>query len=343
MASYELAEARSLGRNTPISRGIRVISQRDPQKLLKYHESRSDEDVCLTRDDGFYAGFTGEQRTIDDTLHSMVFFDDGHVQYVPTERIRSTMCNDKCAHANENIQHFYDYYMALLDSGDMIKSFQIQVPAVDDLIKIDSHCYWEKAKVLIVEGELIKVFFMESDRTEWLWVGSPRINRVWSALMWHDKVNKQTASVEDDYNLIDLVDTDDNASKPKLSNDPSADDLKSHIETLPAIPNVKHCCTDECVPYERSLSLSKYQALVRPMLSGWKRRARRQKVFYIAPCGLVFDRHKTISKFLLNTNSSLSFDCFTFNINVDCFKDLDSGEKVLIEVNNKSRRYSETA
>lgn len=335
VAGYDLAEARPFRRNELVSRGVRVIAQRDPKKLPTSHESSASQDIFLINKSGFYLGFTGEQCTINGVLHSMIFFDDGHVQYIPMNKIRGTLRNDMCAHANANVHQFYDYYMAVMDIGEMVKTFQIQKPAVDDFIRIDLQCYWEKARVLAVDDELIKVFFTRSERTEWIWIGSPRLNRVWNALVWHGKMHQNTVSTECDYKTIDSSDSHDDAGKQKLFNASSQQDLKAYIESLPSRRKVQHRCTGNCVLLEESLDLSKHQALVRPMLTGWKRRSRNNQIFYITPCGLILDQYASIGEFLRKTSSSLSFECFAFNINVDCFKEFEAGEKVLFEVSDR--------
>lgn len=337
MASFDLAEARPLGQYEIISRGVRVIAQRDPKRLPYRYKSSLDRDIFLfsNSDNGFYAGFTGEQHTIDDALHTMVFFDDGHVQYVPMKSIRATMLDDKCARANENVKRFYEYYKSVMDTANH-KLFQIRIPAVQDYLRIDSYCYWEEVQVLAVEGDLMKVFFMDSNRNEWLWIGSPRIKRVWKSIMRDKRLNKNTPMVADS-RVINLDDIDDPLDKPlKLPDSPDFD-VQKYIEALPALPKVPHICGPQCVSYEQFLDLSRQQAFARPLLTGWKRVGQKNRVLYRTPCGLTFDRYANIRKYLRETSSCLTFECFTFNVKVDCLKMFDDGGKVLMQVSDRAR------
>lgn len=333
VANYDLAEARPLGRFEIITRGVRVIAQRDPKKLPYRFKSSLERDIFLfcNSDNGFYAGFTGKQHTIDDVLHSMVFFDDGHVQYVPMQNIRNLLFDNKCAQANENVKRFYEYYMNVTATGVATTKFQIQIPAPSDYLRIDSQCYWEEVQVQAVEGDLMKVFFMDTNRYEWLWIGSPRIKRVWKNIMKDKRLNKNTPMVADSH-VIDLNDADDLQDRPLQLADLTDFDARTYIDALPVLKKIPHRCSKKCVPYEQYLDLSKQQAFARPMLTGWKRIAQKHNVAYRTPCGLTFDRYANIRKFLRETGSNLTFECFTFNVKVDCLKVFESNERVLIEV-----------
>lgn len=332
---YNLAEGRPLHPNELVDHGVRVIAQRDPMKMPYRYKSSLDQNIFLfnNSDAAFYAGFTGDQHTINGLLHTMVFFDDGHVQYVPMQKMRTIFENDMCAFGNENANKFYHYYMDLMDEPGKVPMFKITTPAEEDFLRIDSKCFWEEVQVIAVEGELVQVFFMETNRYEWLWFGSPRIKKVWKAIMKDKHLNKKLPKSKFS-NAIDLDNSDDDVDTAEKVILKTASEVDEYIASFsdPEIADNSHRCSNTCVRYEQQVYLAKHQALARPMLTGWKRKINKKAVQYRTPCGLVFYRITSIRKFLRETKSELSYDCFTFNIKVDCTKEYRTHESVLREV-----------
>lgn len=86
-----------------------------------------------------------------------------------------------------------------------------------------------------------------------------------------------------------------------------------------------HKCSNECVKDAEKGGIpdrSKPNAtmLVRPMLMGWERKMDDKKIVYTTPCGLIRGRMCDVNWYLVSTKSSLSIDCFTFDVHVDCLR-----------------------
>lgn len=332
---FHLAEARPLHRNELIDHGVRIIAQRDPLKMPYRYKSSLDRNIFLfsNSDDGFYSGFTGDQHTINGLLHTMVFFDDGHVQYVPMKKIRTILDNDMCTFANDNVNKFYHYYMDLLSDPLNLSVFKIPTPAEEDFLRIDSDCFWEEVQVIAIEGEMVQVFFMDTNRYEWLWFGSPRMKKVWKAIVRDKHLNKKLPKSKFTA-AIDLDTSDDDIEMAGKAILKTTADVEKYIASFsdPGLASPTHRCSNSCVSYEKNVYLAKHQALLRPMLTGWKRKVHKKVVYYRTPCGIVHHRLPSIRKFLRDTKSELAYDCFSFNLKVDCMKEYQTRESVLKEV-----------
>lgn len=313
---YYLAEARTLQLNEFLKKGTRVIAKRDQAKLPFRFSSTYNHNIHLgsNSDDGFYAGIVGEQYETDDGIQCLIFFDDGHTQYISMKYIKLVFgANNNWKYAHQNARRFYSYLM------NTVEDVVIDEPLYHDEIKIDFNCDWQWARVEEVDRSLIKVYFMEVNRYEWIWIGSPRIETIWRKMHKNKHLNKFTP------NDLDVV---------ELLSDDSDNEIDPQFE-MTKCPNPKklvpHQCSNKCVPFEHSVNMSKFDALQRPLITGWKRNLGKSKVSYQTPCGMSKYSLSSVRKFLIKTKSNLLIDSFTFDNNVDCYEEFVGGEYKVID------------
>lgn len=327
MSAYDLAEACPVRSDQILPHGYRVIAQRDPSKLPYRYKTSLGHNITLynNTDNGFYPGFAGEHLVINNIIHTMVFFDDGHVQYIPNRDIRPVLLNNHCLQAPANARNFYKYYMTIMDDPRLFNHFKIPVPDVEQYLRIDLHCYWEQVHVYETQGELVRVFFMETNRYEWIWIGSPRIRQVWKAIMRDKNVNR-TAPIGA------VIDLDESSEEIQLKTEKLESDILEYNEGLPQVYSHPGKCTEVCNPYEKHHCMTKYQALARPYLAGWRRMVHKGTVLYRTPCGMSADDARVIRTILLNMKSNLSLDCFSLDPRMNCLELYEHSDVVLIPV-----------
>ncbi|XP_031640859.1 histone-lysine N-methyltransferase eggless-like [Contarinia nasturtii] len=295
---------------------------------------------CDERD--FYAGIISNYSYFEnDTWHHLVFFDDGHVQYIPVPKIRPVFAKYSHKHVHKNGREFYEYYFKsrlaeiVGQEGGYIRCF---LNGEFELANIVESCQ-EKPGVFLLH-------FEKSSYGEWLYVGSPRLEPVWNAIIRNDKLKRfyhaNTTMIE----VSSDSEEDEEFLSPKKYKMPiEATDLSQEIVVCSPkdlIKNYKpgikldrrHICNRKCVEeYEEDAKIFEFDPLKRPLLAGWKRPTT-GLCHYVTPCGRPFNSIDALHKYLLTTKSKLTIDCFTYSPYIDVLTEVRTASENMDYLNN---------
>lgn len=121
----------------------------------------------------FYAGVVGETLCRSNDYNYLIFFDNGHVRYVPASDVRVVKGDDRWIHVHQNASLFLRYYFNEKDAPMLSEKIGTTI-SVEYLGKLHS------ARIAGVHGDLlIQITYIDINRKEWLYRGSPRIETVW--------------------------------------------------------------------------------------------------------------------------------------------------------------------
>lgn len=192
------------------TRGTIVLAQRSPKRLpyilennVKVFEQQQQVENDLFM--GFINGHIKRHRR----LYYLVFFVDGHVQYISDTKIRLNHDQVAWNGIHQEAKHFFKY---LVEADHAVHHFEEA-----DAIKIELNGEWKWATVEVVYKSLIKVEFLANGRFEWLFMGSPRIQKVWR--MIHNDRR---------FNALVPISTISHVST--ISIDQTTDELPQHVQ-----------------------------------------------------------------------------------------------------------------
>ncbi|XP_046862056.1 histone-lysine N-methyltransferase SETDB1-like [Xenia sp. Carnegie-2017] len=129
--------------------------------------------------DLWYAGIVAEVACAANKQRVLVFFDDGFAQYLPLKKIH------KVHHKGQNV-----WDDVTKDSRDFIQEYLEDFPSrpmlhvkVGQWIRTEWKGDWWRAKVLSVDGSLVKMLFEVDRRSEWIYRGSTRLDPLYQTLV----------------------------------------------------------------------------------------------------------------------------------------------------------------
>lgn len=319
--------------------GLRIIARRKQKDFPIGFSEHGPAYLYHNDDSAFYAGILScEYMVRNENYYYMVFFDDGHVQYVASNSIRVVFGNYGKKYVHENARKFYDYYFHRVQSKRLMEI----VCKKDNSLKVYLNGRFEIAKVYEHNKEkrrgLVLLQYLKSNQAEWLYIGSPRIESVWKLIQkdkemqnYHDTANDTLILVSSDSEADESY--SQSPQKKPLPSD-AKDPMQRTIVLQPddLIDNYKptqkldrhHQCGRKCVRlFEKNPQIFDYDPLKRPILAGWTRKIT-GICYYIAPCGRSFNTVEATYKYLLTTKSKLTIDCFSFSSNIECMKEVQS-------------------
>lgn len=351
MAKYEAPEL-----DEQLSPETRIIARR---QQIHFPQRQIDETghfyLCKNDDSAFYAGIIScHTCLLDGYRYYLVFFDDGHVQYVSNPHIRLVLGKFGSKYVHENAKKFYDYYFKGVQTSRLIEL----VLTVNTTTRAFLNEKVEDAEICAYDPQIpgwALLHFQGSNQIEWLYTGSPRFELIHKSIVkdnrlkrYHEanmtliEVSSDSESEEEDYT---------SPQKKPLPAD-ARDPLQKTIMLRPSlmIDNYKptkkldrqHTCAHECVrEFEENEQIFDFDPLKRPLLAGWTRRIT-GICFYVAPCGRSVNNIEAAYRYLITTKSKLSIDCFTFSTNIECLTEVvsynNSGQKFFLnDVSRKNR------
>lgn len=150
----------------------------------------------------------------------------------------------------------------------------IIVPNVNDKVKVELNRDIIQGEVKEINGFLAKIHFIEKNRFEWIFLGSPRIYKVYRhyiSIGAFDKLikfktYKPCLSAHDEFVKIDLIEPVDKFESKQIS-----EALTTANMNVNKLKN--HKCTKSCIDQEdeKRKNLKICSALQRPLITGWKR------------------------------------------------------------------------
>lgn len=304
-------------------------------------------DTNRTFTDSFYAGVIGEPPKLLNQFRYLIFFDDGNVQYQYHKNIRLVphKTNQVWNDVHPDLKEFIQNYLKNYPERQMVRLTK------KHFIRAAHQSKWQSAKVLEIDGSLVKLYFVDLKYSEWLYRGSPRLYNIYekqcklmkgircrqSGLAYLNKPFVEFTSAEEPVIAIKtgvarksttvkssvvtpMSDECENAIK---YNDSTA--FKVIIQPLPkTIPKPKkfiiHSCDSSCVDwtdycYDKTMRIS---MLATPIHYGFSRQlvyfnVGQKCVWYKTPCGRIIRNVKDMHDYLIVTKSTMTIDQFDFN------------------------------
>lgn len=315
----------------------RIIARRNQELFpVAQYDASGFVYIYSNDDSAFYAGIISDKRVYHnaDGWCYMVFFDDGHVQYVPSKNIRQVFGKYGTKHVDENAQEFYDYYFNGIKKSKLYEQHCVKGKCVRTFV----NGRYEVAEMIECTDEkpgLVQLHFKKSNQIEWLYVGSPRFERIWQTIEKNKKlerfhqanisfveVSSNSEDEDDEYHSpqkkpLPITAIDPKQKKVRLDPRQLIDDL---LETKKL--ERSHACGPKCVrKYEQNPKIFDFDPLKRPLLAGWQRK-KTGLIVYITPCGRSYTSIDSTYKYLKGTRSKLTIDCFSFSTNVNCLTEV---------------------
>lgn len=251
-----------------------------------------------------------------------VFFDDGIVQWMARNKIRCVDGNDEYNHGMGSMFSFRDF---LYTSNILIivaahqnakeyfelyatkEQFEI-IPTEQKTIQVELDGAIKDAKVLKVNRILAQIHFPDANRFEWIYLGSPRILKVYRNLILSKSLDeiiefrtfKPCRSA--DVVAIDVFE------QQETNNDSADDHSMPSTSSSASTASESHECNNECVREEANAKVNDSDPHVRPIFAGWLQS-------YRTPCGLYLQSIHEIEAYLAKTQSKLTIGCFDLSKN----------------------------
>ena len=191
-------------------------------------------------------------------------------------------------------------------------------PAKGSTMKIELNGNWVYAEAVEIDedlplGQFRFMIDYQPDRFEWLYLGSPRIERVWRKMIEGKLLDKlfnfaqiatDSRNDDDDLILIDRCSIDVRALR-RNNKAPESDGRK--------VPD-DHECSHACVPLEDKYKeqIKECSLFHRPLVVGFKRDDTSEPPVYTSPCNRKLRTYADIRKYLTKVNSKLRLDSFSF-------------------------------
>ncbi|KAK7077728.1 ATP-dependent RNA helicase ddx25, partial [Halocaridina rubra] len=114
--------------------------------------------------------------------------------------------------------------------------------------------------------------------------------------------------------------------------------VKGHVLQEKIMKYHRHVCSSYCLGRsgDRMLMDKSVSPLLFPLLQGWNRIIAKQRrrtvnkleVYYISPCGVRLRNLSEIFQYIVNTESKLEVDCFTFEVGVNVTTEWEPFKKI---------------
>lgn len=143
-----------------------------------------------TKGGSYYSGLIAEPPKSNNSYRYLVFFDDGYAQYVPHNKIlvvcesSRNVVDDIHPDSREFIRKYLDKY----PERPMVKL------AANQVVKTEWNGKWWIARVVEVDGSLVKMSFDADKRTEWIYRGSTRLAPLYNTEMAQLQARQDTAA-----------------------------------------------------------------------------------------------------------------------------------------------------
>lgn len=285
----------------------------------------------------FRPGIVAELSVRKNNYRYMIFFDDGHVEYVASKNVREVCDPHKWQNVDPNAQNFIKYYLE-----DYFTSGVATVKlGVGTKTRVERNGKWLDAYIIEVDNSLIKVQFEINGETEWLFHGSPRLEPIWRNMMQKSKLSNSYIQ-----NTIEEISILDSTTEEEESSESDDDIVNSDRQPEFSIVDIKlnrqvstllrpcrysnHECNKTCL-FKQTGDLSKFPILVKPLLCGFRwTQTQDKRIRYIAPCGQRLERIQDLYKYLRETDCDLDVECFSFEP-INCLRQCTVNPRIIIK------------
>ncbi|KAF5290122.1 hypothetical protein FQA39_LY14903 [Lamprigera yunnana] len=315
--------------------------------IAAFRETNSTGESKKYRKESFYPGIIAEPLSYSNEFRYLIFFDDGYAQYVPHKLVHLIYASSK--------QVWQDMHV---DSRLFIKRYLESYPdrhmvtlSKDQTVRTEYNGKWWFATVMAIDCSLVKMFFENSNRVEWIYRGSTRLNPMFREEFGSSEP-RNTMEIEpnkgESTKSIRSVARKSTAKStvpkgkvpvtvpflPMANPKPDVSILtppasKVVYFTPRAQANTKllfelHVCSFKCKRYitYNVKKLNGYNPLSKPLLCGWNRVTIKHKgkreINYKTPCGRFVRNLFELHRYLQTTESEMTVDLFDFDFWVHC-------------------------
>ncbi|XP_055947550.1 histone-lysine N-methyltransferase SETDB1-like isoform X2 [Argiope bruennichi] len=125
-----------------------------------------------------YAGIVAEPPKVTNQERYLIFFDDGYAQYIDNKDIYVVCYQsiDVADDVHENISEFIRTYLQKYPERPMVKLQK------NEITKTEFDRKWWDTKVVDVDASMVKMLFIATNRTEWIYRGSTRLKLLYNEL-----------------------------------------------------------------------------------------------------------------------------------------------------------------
>ncbi|XP_054712461.1 histone-lysine N-methyltransferase SETDB1-like [Uloborus diversus] len=125
-----------------------------------------------------YAGVIAEPPKTSNNGRYLIFFDDGYAQYISQHDINVVreQSEDVSEDVHEKLRDFIKGYLSKYPERPMVKL------QVNQFTKTELNSEWCDTKVVEVDASMVKLVFLKSQSTEWVYRGSTRLQPLYNEL-----------------------------------------------------------------------------------------------------------------------------------------------------------------
>lgn len=193
--------------------------------------------------------------------------------------------------------------------------FEIR-PTIGEVILVELDGSWVNASIVEIDRNLSLAQFCfmrdsQPDRFEWLYLGSPRIEKIWRQI-----IRKKLLDRTLDFSVLEEDDEDDDDECVPIHRLPSTNQINRLQREVAPISNGEnlgknHECSHDCVKDEDGIDfdVEGLSLFHRPLAIGFKKIST-GRVCFMAPCGRKLNTYQQIRDYLMKTNSKLRIDSF---------------------------------
>lgn len=220
-------------------------------------------------------------------------------------------------------------------------------PKIGEQTKIELNGQWKPVKCTELDGKLpmlSQFCFIDDNRYEYIYLGSPRIAQIWRRLVKEklvDTVIDFKFQIKEDLKDIDDCIIINPLPTPRRKFRPTKVRENRHpfasIRTPIDCPD--HQCHAGCLQEDRVL-IEKYSLFHRPLAVGFKRIQGKadgqiwqwKKPYYLSPCNIKLTSINTIRNYLITTGSKLRIDSFSLDHNFEASENVQLPYSYVVSV-----------
>eukprot|EP00794_Sanderia_malayensis_P018209 gene18209-20027_t len=188
--------------------GSRIVAARPRDTVAKIAKKYVNLDPSKT--DILFGGIVVERACEETRNRFLVFFDDGFAQYLTVKKLHHVIhAADKVwEDVSINCREFLKEYLEEYPYRPMVKL------RTGISVQTEWDGEWLQARVVAIDGSLVKMLFDIDNRTEWIYRGSTRLEPLYTELERRDLEALKPKSKSKKKKLAKLADIEDEITKP---------------------------------------------------------------------------------------------------------------------------------
>ncbi|EDV19881.1 uncharacterized protein TRIADDRAFT_61660 [Trichoplax adhaerens] len=228
----------------------------------------------------YYGCIIVEKPCFNNGFRYLVFFDDGFAEYFPAKeiyRVIDAEGNDFWNDLKFEMREFVHRYLEIYPNIPMIDC------KIGQKVILEREGKWLNAKIIDIDGNLLKIIFENDKRTEWVYRGSPRLRPLYDQLVECGGIYNLAKCITPSYRNGAYISPRQLLSSTKLTRIDQRDRVNSfeddHNDLKPESKNSSNSLEypSQCDEigtgqfYVDEREIKRHNPLTIPKLFGWKR------------------------------------------------------------------------